>query len=106
MVGYQLQQKYTDMIKLWERRIYLVNLMIGYTEPKIKKQTIYNYRNLYKLMSVAPKLLNCCVNMTILLKTIKFFLITLKKMKNRYLEKTSFILHAKTVFLTFIENNT
>ena len=27
-----------------------------YRERKIKKQTIYNYRNLYKLMSVAPKL--------------------------------------------------
>ena len=29
-----------------------------YRECKIKKQTICNYRNLYKLMSVAPKLLN------------------------------------------------
>ena len=30
-----------------------------YRECKIKKQIIYNYRNLYKLMSVALKLLNC-----------------------------------------------
>ena len=35
-----------------------------YRKCKIKKQTIYNYRNLYKLMSVVPKLLNCRVNMT------------------------------------------
>ena len=29
-----------------------------YRECKIKKQTIYNYRNLYKLMSIVPKLMN------------------------------------------------
>ena len=79
MVGYQLQQKHTDMIKLWERRIYLVNLMIGYTEPKIKKQTIYTYRNLYKLMSVAPKLLNCCVNMTNIVKNYQILLDNFKE---------------------------
>ena len=30
----------------------------------IKKQTIYNYKKLYKLASVAPKLFNCRVNTT------------------------------------------
>ena len=39
-----------------------------YRECGIKKQTIYNYRNLYKLMSVAPKLLGCRVNMTYFVK--------------------------------------
>ena len=34
----------------------------------IKKQTIYNYGNLYKLIGVAPKLLNCRVNMTYFIK--------------------------------------
>ena len=34
----------------------------------IKKQTIYNYKNLYKLMRLAPKLLNCRVNMTFFVK--------------------------------------
>ena len=34
----------------------------------IKKQTIYNYKNLYKLMIIAPKLLNCRVNMTYFVK--------------------------------------
>ena len=35
-----------------------------YIECGTKKQTIYNYKNLYKLMRFAPKLLNCRVNMT------------------------------------------
>ena len=39
-----------------------------YKECKIKKETIYNYRNLYKLMSIAPKLMNCRVNMTCFVK--------------------------------------
>ena len=29
-----------------------------------KKQTIYNYKNPYKLMRIVPKLMNCRVNMT------------------------------------------
>ena len=39
-----------------------------YRECVIKKQTIYSYRKLYKLMNVAPKLLNCRVNMTYFVK--------------------------------------
>ena len=35
-----------------------------YEECRIKRQTSYNYRNIYKLMSVAPKLMNCRVNIT------------------------------------------
>ena len=34
----------------------------------MKRQTSYNYRNLYKLMNVAPKLMNCRVNTTYFLK--------------------------------------
>ena len=30
-----------------------------YKDCKIKKQSIYCYRNLYKLMSIPPKLMNC-----------------------------------------------
>ena len=37
-------------------------------EFKIKKQTIYNYINLYELMRVAPKLLKCRVNMAYFVK--------------------------------------
>ena len=33
-------------------------------ECRIKKQSIYNYKNLYKLMRITPRLLNCRVNMT------------------------------------------
>ena len=39
-----------------------------YRECGIKKQTIYNYKNLYKLMRLAQKLLNCTVNMTFFVK--------------------------------------
>ena len=35
-----------------------------YEEFEIKKQRTYDYISLYKLMSIAPKLLNCQVNMT------------------------------------------
>ena len=39
-----------------------------YRECGMKKETIYNYKNLYKLMRLAPKLLNCRVNMTFFAK--------------------------------------
>ena len=39
-----------------------------YRECGIKKQTIYNYKNLYKLMRLTLKLLNCKVNMTFFVK--------------------------------------
>ena len=34
----------------------------------MKKQTIHNYRNFYKLISIAPKLMNRRVNMTYFVK--------------------------------------
>ena len=37
-------------------------------EYRIKKQTGYNYRNLYKLMTFAPRLINCRVNVTYFFK--------------------------------------
>ena len=40
-----------------------------YRECGIKKQPIYNYKNLYKLMRLALKLLNCRVNMTFFAKS-------------------------------------
>ena len=47
-----------------------------YRECKIKKQTIYNSNNriLNKLMNVAPKLLNCWVNMTYFIKNYEILL--------------------------------
>ena len=39
-----------------------------FKECKIKKQLIFNYKNLYKLMRIAPKLLNYRVNMTYFVK--------------------------------------
>ena len=35
-----------------------------YREHGMKKQTSYNYKDLYKLMKIAPKLMNCRVYMT------------------------------------------
>ena len=35
-----------------------------YEKCRIKRQTYYNYRNLNRLMSIAPKLMNCRVNVT------------------------------------------
>ena len=37
-------------------------------ESRMKKQTIFNYKNLYKLMRIAPKLMNCRVSMTYFVK--------------------------------------
>ena len=39
-----------------------------YKKYGIKRQTFYNYRNLYTLMSLAAKLLNCRVNVTYFFK--------------------------------------
>ena len=33
-----------------------------YKECNMKKQTIYNYKNIYKLMRIVPKLMTCRVN--------------------------------------------
>ena len=35
-----------------------------YKECNMKKQTIYNDKNIYKLMRIVPKLMTCRVNMT------------------------------------------
>ena len=55
-----------------------------FRECKIKKQSIYNYKNLYKLMRIAPKLLNGRVNMTYFVKKPDILLIVLMKTKNRH----------------------
>ena len=39
-----------------------------YEPCRIKRQTHYNYRNLHRLISAAPKLMNCRVNVTFFLK--------------------------------------
>ena len=55
-----------------------------YEQCRIKRQTSCNYRNLNKLISAAPKLMNCRVNVTFFLKTMKFFLniLLMKKYKH------------------------
>ena len=45
-----------------------------YRECGIKKQTIYNYKNLYKLMRIILKLVNCRVSMTYFVKNNEIFI--------------------------------
>ena len=61
--GYQQRGKYLDAIKCAE---YLPSRFEDwiFKDCKIKEQAIYTYKNLYKLMIFAPKLLSCRVNMT------------------------------------------
>ena len=63
------------------------------------KQTIY------KLMRLAPKLLNCRVNMNSLLKNIRFFLVILRKTKKKYLENIAFIVIVRLVAHTIQHNS-
>ena len=60
-----------------------------YKEFGIRKQRIYDYINLYELMSVAPKLLNCRVNMTYFVK-IHEILMTYFKSEEQILWKNWF----------------
>ena len=39
-----------------------------YRSCKVKRQASYNYRNLFKPMNVAPKLVNCKINATYFVK--------------------------------------
>ena len=67
----------------------------------IKRQTSYNCRNLFKLMSVAPKLMSCRVNVTYYFKNYEFFL-NILLMKHKHPGNVSFFVHVKIVFLTFL----
>ena len=75
-----------------------------YKECRIKRQTSHNYRNLYKLMSDAPKLMNCRVNATYFFKNHEVLFKYLMKWKPQYPGNMCFLVHLKIVFLTFLEN--
>ena len=70
---------------------------------KIKRQTSYNYRNLFKQMSVAPKLMNCSVNTTYSVKTVKISWNILMNRKHRHPGNMCFLIHVGVVFRT-LEN--
>ena len=53
-------------------------------------------------MRLAPKLLNCRVNMTFLLKTTRFSLAILKRVKNRYNGNIMFVAIGKLVAHTLL----
>ena len=54
-----------------------------YSLCKIKRQVSYNYRNLFKLVSVAPELLNCRVNTTHFVKNHEILLDYFNELETR-----------------------
>ena len=72
-----------------------------YKEFGIRKQRIYDYINLYELMSVSPKLLNCRVNMTYFVKNHEI-LMTYFKSEEQILWKPGLYVHVTIVILTFL----
>ena len=74
-----------------------------YCLGKIKRQASYNYRNLFKLMSVAPKLINCRLNTTYFAKNYEILLNILMNQKHRHPGNMCFLAHVKILFLT-LEN--
>ena len=72
-----------------------------YEKCEIKRKTSYNYRNLHKLISLAPKLMNCRVNVTYFFKNheilFKYFV---DEAQTPW--KHEFFAHVKIVFLTFL----
>ena len=55
---------------------------------KVKRQASYNYRNLFKLMSAAPKLISCKINATYFVKNHETILMS---WKHRYLRNMCFL---------------
>ena len=63
----------------------------SYRLRKVKRQASCNYRNLFKLMSAAPKLINCKINVTYFVKNHEILL---------RLGNTRFLVRVKIVFHT------
>ena len=61
-----------------------------YEECRIKRQTSYNYRNLYKLMRVAPKSMNSRVNRTYFFKNYEILFKYFDEMETQTLWKHAF----------------
>ena len=62
--AYQRLQKYSDTRNICEKNLPGRFEDWMYKECGMEKQTTYNYKNLVNLMEIAPKLMNCRVNMT------------------------------------------
>ena len=54
---------------------------------KLEKQTIYDYIHLYKLVSIAPKLLNCQVSMSYFVKNYVVFMAYFKSSQTAWIHK-------------------
>ena len=57
---------------------------------KVKRQASYNYRNLFKPMSAAPKLINCKINVTYFVKNHEIFLNYFNELEIQTLWKHAF----------------
>ena len=77
-----------------------------YRECGIKKQTTYNYKNLYKLMSVAAKLLNCRVNMTYFVKNHEILFTYFEENEEQISWKHKFYCACKDCISHFFEEST
>ena len=77
-----------------------------YRLSKIKRQAIYNYRNLFKLMSAAPELINCKINAAHLVKSHEILLNYFNELETQTLWKHAFscMCEGKTVFYA-LENS-
>ena len=65
VAGYQWLQELSDAKKICKEKICLVDLKTGCIKTVVwKKKTTYNYKNLYKLMKMTPRLTNCRVTRT------------------------------------------
>ena len=65
-------------------------------ECGIKKQTIYNDKNLYKLMRLALKLLNCRENMTFFVKNHEILFSYFEENEEQIPWKHNFSFHCET----------
>ena len=77
-----------------------------YRLSKIKRQAIYNYRNLFKLMSAAPELINCKINAAHLVKSHEILLNYCNELETQTPWKHAFscMCEGKTVFYA-LENS-
>ena len=69
---------------------------------KEKRQASYNYRNLFKLMSVALKLKNCKINARYFVKNHEILLNYFKEPETQRTWNTCFLVRVKIVFHTCI----
>ena len=76
-------------------KLYIKNLPYRFEDwlyrlCKVKRQASYNYRNLVKLMSAAPELINCKINATYFVKNHEILLNYFNELETHTLWKHAF----------------